>query len=271
MKRRIAVALILVCAGRAAAAPGGADSSFSPVPGDIGRGLGDARSWFLAPLTLDGKGWLAGGAVLGATALVMTLDDGARSAAARNHSPAADGLARFGEQYGNPLYAAAGAAACYAGGLLTRSPGMRETGIELFESVGFAAVTTVLIKEVVGRSRPFTGEGRWRYHGPTFADEWHSLPSGHSTVAFAAGSVLAERAQSVPAAVLLYSAAAVTAWSRVYQDEHWLSDVVLGAAIGTASGLTVAHLHDADRAGAQADGSLTILPAPGGFTLRYRF
>ena len=35
----------------------------------------------------------------------------------------------------------------------------------------------------------------------------------------------------------------ITVASRIYNDEHWLSDMFLGVAIGTASGLTVAFMH----------------------------
>ena len=37
----------------------------------------------------------------------------------------------------------------------------------------------------------------------------------------------------------LYALAGVTAWSRVYHDNHWFSDTFLGAALGTSVGLAV--------------------------------
>jgi hypothetical protein len=33
------------------------------------------------------------------------------------------------------------------------------------------------------------------------------------------------------------------AWSRVRDDRHWLTDVIIGSAIGTVAGRTVTHGH----------------------------
>jgi hypothetical protein len=35
---------------------------------------------------------------------------------------------------------------------------------------------------------------------------------------------------------IAYSFAAITSWSRVYDEKHWTSDVVLGALIGYVTG-----------------------------------
>ncbi|MCY7363437.1 MAG: phosphatase PAP2 family protein, partial [Ignavibacteria bacterium] len=68
-----------------------------------------------------------------------------------------------------------------------------------------------------------------------------SFPSGHTTVAFAVSAVLAERINTWWARVGLYSLAAATAYSRIYDNKHWLSDVVLGSIIGFGSGYFTVH------------------------------
>ena len=59
-----------------------------------------------------------------------------------------------------------------------------------------------------------------------------SFPSGHTTIAFslAAGLDRETRAAWVPCVV--YPAAAITAWSRVYEQKHWPTDVAAGAVLG---------------------------------------
>jgi membrane-associated phospholipid phosphatase len=62
-----------------------------------------------------------------------------------------------------------------------------------------------------------------------------SFPSGHASSAFFAATYLAER--GTPATPLLYALAGIVAMSRPYVRVHHTSDVVAGAALGTALGL----------------------------------
>ena len=71
-----------------------------------------------------------------------------------------------------------------------------------------------------------------------------SLPSGHTSTAFTAATILSNRIDNMYASVALYSLASLTALQRIYVDRHWFSDTILGAALGTAIGLKVVKLHE---------------------------
>ena len=191
----------------------------------------DAGSIFLSPLHFDGKAWLTTGTVVGGTTMLISLDESARSLAMRNQSSTGDNLFEFGKQYGREIYGLALSGGLYFGGLAFRDRDVRQTGIMVFESIAFAGITTTVIKNLAGRSRPYLEEGPTRFRGFQFANEHESLPSGHSTVAFSVSSVLAGRIKNAYATIALYSLATLTAFSRVYHDEHWFSDTFLGAAI----------------------------------------
>ena len=73
-----------------------------------------------------------------------------------------------------------------------------------------------------------------------------SFPSSHAANAFALAWVLARRYR--PAAPGLWAGAAVVAVSRIYLDRHYLSDVLIGAAIGVACAWVAARLLQAHAA-----------------------
>jgi membrane-associated phospholipid phosphatase len=62
-----------------------------------------------------------------------------------------------------------------------------------------------------------------------------AMPSGHSAVAFALATSLSDEIHRPWATVALYGMATATAWSRVNDNRHWLSDVTAGALVGITS------------------------------------
>ena len=89
-----------------------------------------------------------------------------------------------------------------------------------------------MTKFLFGRSRPEDGKGAWTYDPFTPGASFYS---GHATMAFARATALSEEMNNTYATVALYSFASLTAVSRVYDDRHWLSDIVAGAVLGVTS------------------------------------
>ncbi len=218
-------------------------SVFKQVEIDAIRVLEDGARFFTAPARFSSGDWKLAGVLAGGTAALFAIDQPVRNLSQRNHFVAGDHLQEIGTYYGDGKYAVGLSGVVYTTGTIWRSPKIRETGIVLFESIVFAGVTTTIIKSVVGRSRPYLEEGPTRFRGFQFNNDRLSLPSGHATVAFATSSALAECIGHTGVSIGLYSLAVLTAASRVYNDEHWLSDTFLGAVIGTTSGLAVSKYH----------------------------
>ncbi len=195
---------------------------------------------FSFPARFDGSDWLLTGAVIGAaTASALWADTSVREYASRRHTPFLDGLTSVGDYYGRLSTGFYLGSALYMAGLISDDESVRLTGRAVIEAHTFSLLITGVIKAVAGRSRPYTGDGNARFNWlETETRNW-SLPSGHATSAFAVSSVLSQRIDSPWAAAGLYALSCVTVLNRIYDDKHWLSDTILGAAIGTAVGIAV--------------------------------
>ncbi len=118
------------------------------------------------------------------------------------------------------------------GGLISQNDKVTHTGLRLLFSAAVAGAATEGIKFALGRERPLENTSAWDFdpgHGDT------AFPSGHTALAFAMAASLSDDIHRTWATVSLYGVATGVAVSRVYQQEHWLSDVVGAAALGITS------------------------------------
>jgi len=114
-------------------------------------------------------------------------------------------------------------------------------------AVAFTSLTVAWTKDLVHRNRPIL----YTAAAPTVAgdrDTQRSFPSGHTATAFAvatAYAVMAQR-QHLPHAtrneILLYTGAAGVGAMRVASGQHFVTDVLGGAVLGTAVGWVTAKV-----------------------------
>lgn len=162
-------------------------------------------------------------------------------------------LADVGNAWGQPGVVVVGAA-LWGGGAAFGSRTTAAVGLHSLESVAVAGLITAVLKGAVGRARPRVspddawdvefGRG-WDSGGGNFS----SMPSGHTSAAFSfAAAATGDVARRAPERALLvgvttFGLAGATAFARTYRDAHWLSDVTMGAVLGTVSGLAVTRWH----------------------------
>ncbi|HHT27556.1 MAG TPA: phosphatase PAP2 family protein [Firmicutes bacterium] len=102
------------------------------------------------------------------------------------------------------------------------------------KAVAVASAVTISLKAVLGRARPNVDDGQGRYYGFSLSDDYHSMPSGHTSTAFAMARILAK--DDPKHAYAYYVAAALVGMSRVQLKRHWPSDVIAGAVLGYTVG-----------------------------------
>jgi hypothetical protein len=185
---------------------------------NLGRDLRDLPSSGTAVVLASG----------GATALLAHPADDDLNDWAVERGPA--GYVRLGNLLGDGWFQGGAAIGTYLAGRLGGDPDLMHLGSDLIRSQVLNAVLTRSIKLVAQRNRP--------HGGPD------SMPSGHASAAFASATVIQSH-YGWKAGAPAYAAAGFMAWSRVRDDRHWLTDVIIGGAIGTLAGRTVTRGHRA--------------------------
>lgn len=233
-----------------------------PLPLELRLIAGASIHALSAPVRWGPRDW---GRVASAAALVASVsaaDEGGRDLVERIRSP---GLSRV-EAMIEPMGAQGSlliVGGMLATGIARGDPRMRRTAAEaLAASLVGGGIVTPTLQAAIGRPKPRAWEPAHSFH--PFGGG-RSLPSGHTTQAFAVASVIAAE-YGRPIDVVAYGSAAVVGVSRMYRRSHFLSDVVGGAIVGTVVGRAVAAygLRTAGEGDGRAGVRVTPVVAPGG-------
>jgi membrane-associated phospholipid phosphatase len=172
-----------------------------------------------------GRSLLIGGAItLGSVVLDKPAERFARE---HKDASAMKGLINFGDAL--PV-AALGVSAIFA--FDESRQNLSDAGVAALEAGAAGYLVSTGLRYGVGRARPSSGQGASDFDPFSREDQWHSFPSRHTTVMWAAVTPYAEE-YDMP---WLYGVAAITNAARVGSREHWVSDTVAGSLIGYALG-----------------------------------
>lgn len=206
--------------------------------------LGDeALEVIKTPVDTEDYGLWGTLATAGAVGLTYVFDKDIRDKVQANRGRTLDKAADVGSIVGDPFLHLGVAAAVYGGGALAGAPKWQEMGEMLGEAAILADASGFILKEAIGRGRPSVTFDKGRFRPFQFRSDYDSMPSLHTASSFAMASVLAAASDSIPSKILYYSAAAFVGFSRMYENKHWASDVVLGAALGELCGRVVTSYH----------------------------
>lgn len=217
----------------------------------------DLKQSVTAPLHQTGKQWKQIGVYAASvTALSLIADEPVqRSASASyNHSKTISGISDYVTKFGG-RYEVYSLAALGGYGFIFNNKKMQTTTLLATQSYITAGLIETAVKAISGRQRPSYYnpkhiESEPTFHGPFFKKgidvSGHavnsSFPSGHTTVIFAAATVFAKEYKNILwVPVAAYGAASLVGLSRITENKHWTTDVLVGATLGYLCGTKVVN------------------------------
>ena len=199
---------------------------------------------------------------LGAAAVVgaaVVLDHPVQKALQRGDNASlhtwADHVAPLGNTYSFLI-----AAGFYGYGYWNRDNEAQAAGADAFSSLIVATAVLIPLKYGFGRATPAESTSNAEFKPLSSRD---SFPSGHATWAFAAAASFTEHYTEPWAQVTAYGLATLVGMARLEQNQHWTSDVLAGALIGTTVGKLVTRLNQRKRFGARGQYQFELEPQLG--------
>ena len=242
--RLMIVAVVFGCATPVFAADN-IFTSMSELKKEAGVVGDEAIDVVTSPFELKNNGLITTLAVAGAVGITYAFDYNIRDKVQglKRNSTLNDVTDFSSNVVGNPLVHIGIAAAVYGGGIYADSALWKETGLMLGEAALLADSGSLILKQGVGRGRPDVTRDKNNFKPFQFKTDYDSFPSMHTSSAFAMAAILSSTSESIYTKLLYYSAATFVGFSRIYQNKHWASDVLMGAALGELCGRVVINHH----------------------------
>lgn len=201
-----------------------------------------------APAHWKVKEWGIAAGVLTAGIILYVYDDDIRIFFQDQRTQGLDNASKyFFEPWGNGIYPAALLGGFYIYGLTAKDNKARQVALGGVQALILTGISTQLIKHLTHRHRPYQDipPNPRLWEGPFKGWEYTSFPSFHTSTAFALASLMSSvYKDKIWVGILSYGIATGVGLSRIYENEHWASDVLIGAALGYAIGKTVFFLMD---------------------------
>jgi membrane-associated phospholipid phosphatase len=263
-KKNLAVALVILCCFSAQLLRGiitddtvsGKATGTTPPSAEkkntyVSRFFKDEGEMWTSPFHLDLKNAVLWGTILAATGVLIANDEGiyenfksyqSRHSWVDKVSPKITLLGSWGIDCGI-------AGLFFLNGVTFKDQKARDTGLMALETLLHTGILVQVVKHLAGRQRPWVENGIDHWYGPgaffkrysqNFFSRYDSFFSGHTVSVWGLATVIAENYKNhlwVP--LTCYSLATMVGLSRLTEDDHWLSDVFVGALVGYAIGKMV--------------------------------
>jgi hypothetical protein len=201
------------------------------------------------PLHFNADQWITAGGCLVFVGSMVALDEAINVPVKNWNSDGANRLGRTGDVAGGlPVQLGISGSALLIGELANSKP-LVHFGLDNLQAQMFTGGITLAFKYLFQRARPETGAGAFAWDGPFGGGKNDAFFSGHTALAFStANMIFLHSRKKWWVGMLSFGSAAAVGLSRMQQQKHWGSDVVMGAIMGTAISSWVYHQQEKRRA-----------------------
>ena len=214
------------------------------------------KQQFTTPFHTTKKNWIKVAAFAAGTTVLTFADKPINKFTTRitNSSNTLKSTSHFITQLGG-LYETYTLAALGAYGFIFKNQKVKTTTLLATQSYITAGIMETVFKFVTGRQRPLYYDPVTLRNEPSFKGPFAptirdkngkrlngSFPSGHTTAAFAAATVFAKEYRDRPLIpIMAYTAASLIGVSRMTENKHWFTDVLVGGMLGYLTGVQVVN------------------------------
>jgi membrane-associated phospholipid phosphatase len=190
--------------------------------------------------------WILGAGILGTASILYWQDQQIAQFWQKHQSIGMDNADKyFFDPYGKMYFTLPLMGATYLLGMATNKDKPKQVAMDFVQASLYSGILFTVIKHIGHRQRPFQSSplNPYLWGGPITDNLEHtSFPSGHTTMAFTFAAVVGGHFKETPwIPVVAYSLAVLEGLSRMYSNEHWSSDVLIGAALGYGVGTFVVN------------------------------
>lgn len=218
----------------------------------------DTKAVLAAPFHWRKNDFIKLAVITGTAVGLYAADQPIRDWSQENKTEFTNQLSKIVDPLGNGRYLWATSGMVFLGGQIFKNDKATRVGLLILESQLINGVIGQVVKVATSRKRPRDGGNFNEWEGPNLTPTF-SFPSGHAQTAFALMTVIAleyKHVKIIPP--VAYTLATLTSLSRINEDAHWASDILVGAAMGYFISKTIVRQH------AKPDTRLGIAPLVGG-------
>ena len=206
--------------------------------------VNDIGNYIISPLKWNKREFLTNSLLISGTVGGLFLDKEIKNHFQHANSSELNLLSKNIGRVGSFPVIAAGISGSYITSVIINDPILKSASLTAAEGVFISSLFTVAFKYTLQRQRPSITDDNFAFRKDKFdGDSYLSFPSGHTGRSFVIATVFSEAYKESHPFVpyVAYTTASLVGISRIYDNQHWFSDVFIGAALGYSIGKFISN------------------------------